>query len=555
MTQGPTAEPHVSDDLQRARLLSEERFRGVLESAPEAIVIVNRDGQIVLVNAQTERIFGYPRDELLGQPVEMLAPQRFRAALPGRRARFFNSPSTRAMGAGLELYARRKDGSEFPVEVSLSPLQTEFGVLAVSEIRDITPQKTREGQMRVEHRELVDATAFMNELLESSTGFSFIAMDLDGRAQVWNEGARRNYGYAAEELIGRHVATELHTPEDVRSGRVEEFLFTAYRTGNAEGVFERVRKDGSRFTASVAVTVRRDAGGAPVGYVLISKDITAQRLLEEQLQRMNEELEQQNRRVQEATRLKSEFLANMSHELRTPLTSIIGFAEMMENERLGPLQEGYKEFMTHILGSSQHLLQLINDVLDLARVEAGRIELRPEPMALDLILAEVRYGLAAMAAGKRIEVTSEVADGLGGLVGDLGKLRQVLYNYLSNAIKFTPDQGKVIVRALAEGDECFRIEVEDSGVGIRAEDLGRLFTEFEQLNASTARKLQGTGLGLALTRRLVEAQGGHVGVVSTYGSGSTFFAVLPRHLSVPISAQPVWPEFLRACEAVPEAEL
>src|SRR5678816_3693392 len=157
----------------------------------------------------------------------------------------------------------------------------------------------------------------MNNVLESSTEYSIIAKDLDGKILAWNEGARRNYGYSADDMVGKQNSRILHAPEDIESGRVKGLLDTALETGKAEGVFERVRKNGQRFTASLAVTLRRDATGVPTGYVLISKDITEQKLLEEQLRRKNDELEEQNRRVQEANRLKSEFLANMSHELRT----------------------------------------------------------------------------------------------------------------------------------------------------------------------------------------------------------------------------------------------
>src|SRR5207302_1178719 len=227
-------------------------------------------------------------------------------------------------------------------------------------------------------------------------------------------------------------------------------------------------------------------------------------------------------------RLKSEFLANMSHELRTPLNGIIGFAELMHGGKVGPVSDPHKEYLGDILTSSRHLLQLINDVLDLARVEAGRMEFNPEPVDLAKIVGEVRDGLRTMAATKRIQVKMEIDPGLTGVTGDQAKLKQLLYNYLSNALKFTPDGGQVTVRVLPEQADTYRIEVEDTGIGIRPEDLGRLFVEFQQLDAGAAKKYQGTGLGLALTKRIVEAQSGKVGVRSAPGTGSVFFAVLPR---------------------------
>jgi signal transduction histidine kinase len=200
----------------------------------------------------------------------------------------------------------------------------------------------------------------------------------------------------------------------------------------------------------------------------------------------------------------------------------------MHDGKVGPVSPDQKEYLGDILTSSRHLLGLINDVLDLSKIEAGKMEFLPEPVDLGTIAAEVRDILRSLAATRRIATSIEVHPGICEAVADPAKLKQVLYNYLSNALKFTPEGGRVVLRVAPEGDEHFRLEVEDTGIGIRAEDLGRLFVEFQQLDVGTAKKYGGTGLGLALTRRIVEAQGGRVGVDSTPGRGSRFFAVLPR---------------------------
>jgi signal transduction histidine kinase len=237
--------------------------------------------------------------------------------------------------------------------------------------------------------------------------------------------------------------------------------------------------------------------------------------------------------MQEANRLKSEFLANMSHELRTPLNAIIGFSELMHNGKVGPVSADHKEYLGDILTSARHLLQLINDVLDITKIEAGKMEFRPQILDLAKVTGEVKDILRGLAAQKQISVEVKSDPGLSKALLDESKMKQVLYNYMSNAIKFTPEGGKVTVRLSPEGKEMFRLEVEDTGIGIRAEDLHKLFIEFQQLDAGTAKKYAGTGLGLALTKRIVESQGGQVGVRSEIGKGSSFFALLPLEMGGP----------------------
>src|SRR5687767_10268856 len=244
--------------------------------------------------------------------------------------------------------------------------------------------------------------------------------------------------------------------------------------------------------------------------------------------RLYQKNKEQNRLIQQANRLKSEFLANMSHELRTPLNGIIGFAEIMHDEKVGPISSDHKEYLQDILTSARHLLQLINDVLDLSKVEAGKLDFLPERTDPSLVVAEVCEIVRTLAAKKRIKIEIECDPDLAVIQADTRSLKQILYNYISNALKFTPHEGKVTVRVKTEGSNHFRIEVEDTGIGIRSEDLNRLFLEFQQLDTRNAKQYAGTGLGLALTKKIVEAQRGRVGVISTLGQGSIFYARLPR---------------------------
>jgi PAS domain S-box-containing protein len=498
--------------------------RSLIESNIDALMTTDPLGIITDVNRQMCAATGSSPEELVGTPFKNYFTD------PGRAEAGVRQVLAEDKVTNYELTIRAKDGRENVVSYNATTFRDADGRLkgVFAAARDITDQKRLEGQITQRNTELTETTTFLNNVLESSTEYSIIAKDLEGNVLTWNEGARRNYGYSAEEMVGKGNTALLYTPEDLSSGRVQTLFEQALATGKAEGVFDRQRKAGGRFTASVSMTLRRDASGTPIGYLLISKDITEQKRLEEQLQRKNEELEEQYRRVQEANRLKSQFLANMSHELRTPLNAIIGFSELMHDGKVGPVAPDHKEYLGDILTSGQHLLQLINDVLDLAKVESGKMEFYPEPVNLAKITGEVRDVLRTLITLKRINVTIEVDAGLADVSADGAKLKQVLYNYLSNALKFTPEDGKVTLRVQPAGAEYYRIEVEDSGIGIKTEDTSRLFLEFQQLDGGMAKKHQGTGLGLALTKRIVEAQGGQVGVTSVFGKGSVFYAVLPR---------------------------
>jgi signal transduction histidine kinase/PAS domain-containing protein len=265
----------------------------------------------------------------------------------------------------------------------------------------------------------------------------------------------------------------------------------------------------------------------------------AERAEQDRVRQQYRELQESNRAVRDASRLKSEFLANMSHELRTPLNAINGFSEYLIDENAGPLTAKQSECLQHVLSSGRHLLRLVSDVLDLAKVEAGKLEMFPEECSLADMLSDVCAVASGLAREKEIALESLCDAKIDRVTLDVQKFKQVLFNLVSNAVKFTGEGGRIDVTAHALDAERFEVRVRDTGVGIRQEDLPKLFQQFQQLDGSASRRHEGTGLGLALAKRLVECQGGKIGVESEFGRGSTFFFALPRVLRARLSDAPV----------------
>jgi protein-histidine pros-kinase len=271
------------------------------------------------------------------------------------------------------------------------------------------------------------------------------------------------------------------------------------------------RKDGTEFPVEISLSPLETEEGMLVSSSI--RDITERKLFERSLRNANQ--------------MKSEFLANMSHELRTPLNGIIGFTEFLVDEKPGPLNAKQKEYLTDVYNSAQHLLQLINDVLDLAKIEAGKIDLNPETFVLAKSIGEVCAVINGIARKKGVNVRCALPADLGSVTLDQQKFKQICYNLLANAVKFTDPGGAVEIGAAPLDGDRFKVWVKDTGIGIKAEDMKRLFREFEQLESGAARRFEGSGLGLALSRKLVEHQRGSIDAESEYGKGSTFTVTLP----------------------------
>ncbi|MET0591324.1 MAG: response regulator [Polyangiaceae bacterium] len=379
---------------------------------------------------------------------------------------------------------------------------------------------TQEEERASERLQAENAIIQFSRLWDSGI-IGILNCDIHGNIQDANDGFLKLFGYTREELLSGEVRWAAMTPEEWR--HLDDDAVMQLKVNGFARPWEKeyFHKNGTRIPILIGVALVSET--ECIAFVL---DINERKRLEQTRARQLD-LELQNRRIQEANRLKSEFLANMSHELRTPLNSIIGFAELLHDHEVEPTSPMHDEFLGDILNSSRHLLQLINDVLDLAKIEAGKLEFRPERVEVDRLITEVSAVLRNVAANKRIRIDVDTAKEANRATLDAARFKQVLYNYLSNALKFTPDEGKIRISTRAEAGGMFRLEVTDTGIGIKAADLARLFVEVQQLDPASNKKDAGTGLGLALTKRIVEAQGGTVGADSEFGKGSTFFAVLP----------------------------
>ena len=445
--------------------------------------------------------------------------------------------------AKLSEAARRIGRGRLDVEVDVRG-EDEIGQLASAfrEMQDRLRRIYEQLESRVEERtaELQEATDSLNAVLDSSTEYAIIATDARWQVVMFNEGARRTFGYEPQDILGQPLA-RLVAPEEVETAVGPQMERALRIHGRHEGEGNRVRRDGQRFPVRTVTTIRYDRENRPVGYTIICRDITQRKALEQRLREYTDNLEQMvaektaelrelNTELVRANQLKSQFLANMSHELRTPLNAIIGFAEAIRDGVAGEPSGEQREFAEDIAQAGRQLLELINNILDLSRFEAGAMELNLAPCDVGDLVDEVLRILRGLARRKDIELKADVDPRPLELTADPIKLKQVLYNLLANSIKFTDPGGRIEVQA-RQDRQFVRIGVSDTGIGIAPEDLVTVFEEFRQVDPSLRREHEGSGLGLALVKRLVELHGGEISVESQPGKGTTFTVTLLRDLA------------------------
>jgi PAS domain S-box-containing protein len=489
-----------------------KKVRGLLEAAPDAIVVADQDGKIVLVNAQMEGLFGYRREEVLGQELEMLMPPRFRERYAGHRTGFSAEPRVRPIDAGLQLFGLHKDGHEFPVAISFSPLEMGDGVLVSITIRDITERKRAEEALK-------QSEEGFRLLVEGVKEYAIFALTPSGHVAGWNLGAERIKGYRADEIIGRHFSC-FYSEKDIRNGKPEQELRRAISQGSCEEEGWRVRKDGSEFWASVVITAQWDSAGHLQGFSKVSRDISERKRAADTIQDLSREMERRNTELMVVNKELESFSYSVSHDLRAPLRSIDRFSlALLEDcqDRLGPEE---REHLQRVRAATVQMGELIDHTLALART-AG-CEMLRQMVDLSRLALEIAFQLQESEPNRH--ATFVIPPGLT-VEGDGSLLRIVLENLLGNAWKFTSKQPETHLEFGISSRETRKTYfVRDNGIGFDMNYADKLFGAFQRLH--DARQFPGSGVGLATVQRIVHRHGGRIWAESAVGQGATFYFTL-----------------------------
>ena len=525
--------------------------KAILNSANFSSIATDEKGVIQLFNVGAERMLGYAAAEVVNRitPADISDPREVIARAqalsdelatpitPGFEALVFKA--SRGIEDIYELTYIRKDGSRFPAIVSVTALrdaqETIIGYLLIG--TDNSARKRIEEQLRWTEESF-------RLMVESVTDCAIVMLDPEGCVVSWNAGAQRIIGYSAEEIVNKHLS-RFYLDADVESGKPQRDLDVATAKGRCQDEGWRTRKDGSRFWANVVTTAIRDQAGTLRGFAKLTRDLTERRQVEADLTNAKAAAETANV-------AKSDFLSGMSHELRTPLNAILGFGQLMESDSPPP-SPAQRASIEQILHAGWYLLDLINEILDLALIESGKLSLSPEPMSLRDVMLECKTMIEPQATKRGIHMTFPEFDGPYFIDADRTRVKQILINLFSNAIKYNKEDGTVVVGCTASTRDRVRVTVTDSGAGLPPDKLVQLFQPFNRLGQEA--NIEGTGIGLVVTKRLVELMGGAIGVKSTVGTGSVFWFELvstaapglPDEVEAPKSVEPGSPgdELLR----------
>jgi len=504
---------------------SEQRFRLVVEAAPNAVVMIDRAGKIVMVNTQAERLFGYSRAELVGQPVEMLVPERFRNHHPELRKTFFADPRPRPMGAGRDLYGLKKDGSEFPVEIGLNPIETDEGTMVLSAIVDITARKAAALALR-------ESEQRYSMLVDGVTDYAIYMLDPNGVVTNWNRGAQRIKGYRTEEIIGQHFSC-FHTEEDRAANVPQQSLEIAARDGRYEAEAWRVRKDGSRFLANVVIDAIKDDSGQLIAFAKITRDVTervqaARKLEEARISLVQSRAEEALRRVQaELARVArvatlGELAASIAHEVNQPIAAVVtnaGAGLRWLAAQPPDLGEARQTFERIIKAGSR-----ASDVIGRIRALVKKAPVLKDRLDINETILEVVALTRSEGERHRVSLQTQLAGDLPLIPGDRIQLQQVILNLIVNALEAVSGVGEgpreLLITSGKDAAKGVLVAVRDSGTGLDSVSLERVFEAFYTT------KPDGMGMGLAISRSIIEAHGGRLWATPNVPRGAVFWFTL-----------------------------
>ena len=516
-SQAPAADANAtSGEGSRAVIpIDDSLYRLLVQHVADyAIFALDATGTILTWNEGAERLKGYRPDEIIGKRFSLFYPPDDIAAGKPERLLGIAADHGHVEDEGWRV---RKDGSYFWADVVITALRNEQGQLIgfAKVTRDLTERRAAEQALRTSEERF-------RLIVSSVKDYGIFMLDPRGHVVSWNEGAQRINGYRADEITGRHFSI-FYPQKDVKNGKPAWELKVAGREGRFEDEDWRVRKDGSLFWANVIITPLRNDAGELIGFAKVTRDLTERKAAE---QRAIEDA----RRVAEAessNRAKGEFLATMSHELRTPLNAIGGYAELIEMGVAGPVTEQQREYLERVRTSQQHLLAIINDLLNYTKVESGQVTYDIEMLDLHDVVESVLSMVTPQANRRRIHLRHGPCSDHTFARADRLKVEQIVLNLLSNAVKFTPEGGQVTA-SCSLADNLATLTVKDTGPGIPDDKREAIFEPFVQLGRTLSSIREGTGLGLAISRDLARAMDGDITVNSAPGKGSTFRLTLPR---------------------------
>ena len=517
---GPAGEAITEVRRKEALLKTGALQNAILNSANFSIIATDEKGVIQLFNIGAETMLGYAAAEVVDKitPADIHDPQEVieraealslelaTTIAPGFEALAFKA--SRGIEDKCELTYLRKDGTRFPAIVSVTALRDAEGRI----IGYLLIGTDNSARKQVEEKLRWTEEGF-RLMVESVTDCAIVMLDSAGAVVSWNTGAERIKGYRAEEILGQHFS-RFYLPQEIERGAPQRDLDAAAALGRFEVEGLRARKDGSTFWANVVFTAIRDQAGNARGFAKLTRDLTERRQVEATLTNAKGAAEKANL-------AKSDFLSSMSHELRSPLNAILGFAQLMESDSTA-VTAAQAESIGEILRAGWYLLDLINEILDLAVIESGKMSLSQEPISLAEVFVECQAMIEPQAKKSGIRMTFPRFQEPHFVMADRTRLKQVLINLLSNAVKYNRPGGSVAVDCLAGGLDRTRISVKDTGEGLPPEMLAQLFQPFNRLGQARG-VVEGTGIGLVMSKRLIELMGGVIGVASRVGTGSDFW--------------------------------